>query len=342
MTLFGVVDATLNRTTADNIGSVTQLTHSGYNSSRIGFRGVEDLGGGLSAGFWLEAGIANDSGLGGANNTNNQASGASNNGGLNFNRRATVSLSGGFGEIRLGRDYVPAFWNQTVFDPFGTNGVGAVSNLTQRLGTIDSVATTTRASNSIGYFLPANLGGIYGQAMYALGENNSTAANSDDGTHAGFRIGYQSGPLNVALGYGVTRLETTAVNGDFTNINIGASYDFTSFKLMGQWTQEKDEFVGFHKNSVYMIGASVPVGSGEIRASLARGQSDSNPAGKYLKGNQFALGYVHNLSKRTAVYATYARVNNSGNSVNYGIGGRVSNLQDGSSSGYDFGLRHSF
>ena len=100
--------------TYTNLGSVKvsrrALANSGYNSSRLGFRGTEDLGGGLAASFWLEAPITNDDGATGV---------------ASFARRSTVSLSGGFGELRLGRDYTPTFWNDTVFDPFGTNGVGS-------------------------------------------------------------------------------------------------------------------------------------------------------------------------------------------------------------------------
>src|SRR5659263_37578 len=120
VTLFGVVDATVAYGTGDST-SKTQLTNSGYNSSRLGFKGVEDLGGGMQAGFWLEAGVMNDNGAGAATNTNNQATGgalAGMNGsqGLTFNRRSTVSLMGGFGEVRLGRDYTPQFWSETVYD----------------------------------------------------------------------------------------------------------------------------------------------------------------------------------------------------------------------------------
>ncbi|MBX9834466.1 MAG: porin, partial [Burkholderiaceae bacterium] len=131
VTLFGIVDATY----AYGNGSVankSQLTNSGYNSSRLGFRGVEDLGGGMSASFWLEAGVNNDNGSGANTNATNQAAAAAlGNGqqGLTFNRRSTVSLNGGFGEVRLGRDYTPQFWNLTVFDPFGTNGVGTTQTL---------------------------------------------------------------------------------------------------------------------------------------------------------------------------------------------------------------------
>src|SRR5215203_170812 len=131
VTLFGVVDATLAFGKGD-VSDKTSLSNSGYNSSRLGFRGTEDLGGGMSASFWLEAGVNNDNGSGAATNLNNQPSGGAIAGigggqGLTFNRRSTVSLGGTWGELRLGRDYTPQFWNLTVFDPFGTNGVGTTA-----------------------------------------------------------------------------------------------------------------------------------------------------------------------------------------------------------------------
>ena len=113
--LFGIVDATIAHGSG-NVSNKTFLTNSGYNSSRLGFRGVEDMGGGMNAGFWLEAGLSNDDGQGAGTNSNNQAagSGASVAGrqGLTFNRRSTVSLGGSWGEIRLGRDYTPQFWSR--------------------------------------------------------------------------------------------------------------------------------------------------------------------------------------------------------------------------------------
>jgi len=195
VTLFGIVDATLmwgRGTVADRFS----LTNSGYNSSRLGFRGVEDLGGGMRASFWLEAGVTNDDGRGAATNTNNQATGGAVAGigggqGLTFNRRSTVSLSGNWGEIRLGRDYVPQFWNQTVFDPFGTNGVGSSQVLAGMLTLANAGSNGVRASNSMGYFLPGNLGGFYGQVQYYVGENASNAgATENDGNGYGLRLGF--------------------------------------------------------------------------------------------------------------------------------------------------------
>ena len=123
VTMFGVID--LNVQTVSNNERVYGMSTDGMASSRLGFRGVEDLGGGLKAGFWLEAGLAPDTGR--SNTNGNWGSGTENQ--LIFNRRSTVSLSNQWGELRLGRDYTATFWSWTVFDPFGTNGVGAATNL---------------------------------------------------------------------------------------------------------------------------------------------------------------------------------------------------------------------
>ncbi|MDO8755830.1 MAG: porin, partial [Polaromonas sp.] len=194
VTLFGVVDATV----AHGSGSVankTQLTNSGYNSSRLGFRGVEDLGGGLKASFHLEAGVNNDNGSGANTSTNNQSTGSTGGGGLTFNRISTVSLSGGFGDVRLGRYYTPQFWNLTVYDPFGTNGVGTTQTLNSSLGGPVAV----RASNSIGYTTPS-FGGFKVWAAYYMGENLSNAgATRNDGRGLAVRLSYDNGPISVAL-----------------------------------------------------------------------------------------------------------------------------------------------
>jgi predicted porin len=172
VTLFGIVDAGY-AVGNGSISDKTSLRNSGYNSSRLGFRGVEDLGGGMKAGFHLEAGVNNDDGTGSASSASNQAQTAANVGtqGLTFNRRSTVSLDGKMGEVRLGRDYTPQFWSETAFDPFGTNGVG--TNIAFNKGG----TTGVRASNSIGYLSPS-MGGVTLWAQTYMGENASTAAKA--------------------------------------------------------------------------------------------------------------------------------------------------------------------
>ncbi|GAB3662514.1 porin [Ramlibacter alkalitolerans] len=401
VTLFGIVDATIAHGRASGTGAAnkTALANSGYNSSRIGFRGTEDLGGGMAASFWLEGSLGNDDGTAGQRipvgnqNVLNGASPTNPNGvgdgaGLVFNRRSTVSLSGGWGEVRLGRDYTPSFWNLTVFDPFGTNGVGTTLTLVGPAGGLGTAGNAmapvgtrgviVRASNDIGYFLPANLGGFYGQFNYWLGENTFNGANSArDGTGWGGRLGYGAGPFNVAISYARTAYDATPVNpvqpitttntftgavaptaaqiaaqraGDFRTWNIGGQWDFGVAKVMGHYTREqRDSSAGNAGTGIpasgeidgrgWLLGTLVPVGAGEIRASYSTYKIDAG-AGADPRARQLALGYVHNLSKRTALYATAARVQNR-NGAAVSLNGATLGTAT-SSTGYDLGIRHSF
>ena len=346
VTLFGVLDAAVTYTRGSGPGASSrwQLTNSGNTFSRLGFRGSEDLGGGLSAGFWLEAGLQNDTGIGFNSNANNQASGAAGVGSISFNRRATVSLSGPFGEIRLGRDYTPAFWNTAIFDPFGTGGgIGANQLYFSGLGGL-TAPTGTRASNSIGYFLPPNLGGFYGQLMLALGENTSDSVlpgtlrgNRRDGNHAGVRLGWQGGGLNVAIATGKTRY----ASGDLRVSNLGLAYTFgpelSNLKLM---TELYSESLGSVDGRGALVGLSLPVGAGEIKASYARYRREPVGPVPHPTASKLALGYVHNLSRRSAVYATVARLGNRNGSAQ-ALAGAVT-APNRSSTGTEFGLRHSF
>jgi predicted porin len=373
VTLFGIVDATLawgRGDTADRF----QVTNSGYNSSRLGFRGTEDLGGGMSASFWLEAGVNNDNGSGALTDTNNQG-GTTGGGGLTFNRRSTVSLGGNWGEVRIGRDYTPQFWNLTVFDPFGTNGVGtnqilngvalplipvgatfvnpftgaAVAGATgaSTVGTGSLYPTQVRASNSIGYFFPRNLGGFYGQAQYYVGENLDNAANEDAGEGWGVRVGFASGPFNIAAAYSTTEVTLGGVNGDIKTWNIGGQWDFGMAKIMAQYNRDKLDVGGSSRGRGWLVGGLIPVGAGEIRLSFSQYEIDASaPAFAGFAGfddprtRKLALGYVHNLSKRTALYTTVARVRNSGGAAS-SLNGSVTGAND-SSTGLDIGIRHSF
>jgi len=405
VTLFGVVDAAISgfKNTSETPFGIsasttkTAMTSSGYNSSRLGFRGTEDLGGGLAASFWLEAGINNQNGTGAATG-----------GGLDFNRRSTVSLSGAFGEVRLGRDYTPTFWNDTVFDPFGTNGVGTNLISVANGGTgnpqnsgFQQNPNYVRANNSIGYFLPPNLGGFYGQFMYAFNNktgitpggltppgsaaivNNPALAlipdNARVGRYIGGRVGYANGPLDVALSYGESTVASNYYAGSTTNLdtwNLGASYDFGVVKLFGEYSNNKQNTslqvnafnpFGTTKPGANggLIGVTVPVGAGLIRASYS-GVKYNNLALNVLgtnsnvfgfnnnqpKADQFAIGYVYNLSKRTALYATFSYINDKDGAslivtngpvfytgtITGGIGAAVPQH----SYGYDLGMRHAF
>jgi predicted porin len=329
VTVFGLLDVNYSHFGGDG-PRFSGMGSDGFQSSRIGFRGVEDLGGGLAASFWLEGAINPQNGSAGTTNTNNQASGGIGSGGLTFGRRSTVSLSGSLGELRLGRDYTPGFWNLSNFHPFGTNGVGSAGVLFYPVQS-GARLTNVRASNSVGYFLPGSLGGFYGQAMYAFGNTSSAATNPDDGRVIGARIGYASGPLDVAFGYSKTRLTPV---GDFTQTNMGATYDFNVVKLFALWGENK---VGATKTRPWNVGAHVPFGPGVFR--VAYGQVKAT--GVANDASQLTLGYVHFLSKRTALYANYSQIDNKGTGTTFNVGSPVT-TPGGRSKGYELGIRHTF
>jgi predicted porin len=323
VTLFGVVDVAA-RHVKNGDHSLRSLTGNGLNSSRLGFRGVEDLGGGLKAGFWLEHGFNADSG------TQSDAA-------RFWNRRSTVSLSGNFGEIRLGRDFTPTFSGFADYDVFGTNGVGDASKFNSMLGT--NADTATRSDNEVTYFLPGNLGGFRGQVSFAPSENVAGKK------YIGGRVAYGAGPLDVSLAYGQTTVTPALGEDKLKSVVLGASYDFGVVKLTGY--VQRNEFAN-QELDLANIGVQVPLGQGILRASYVRADaSGRNTAGASVENNdanQFAVGYVYNLSKRTALYTTVARVNNKG-TASFVVPGGVAlpspnNGKD--STGVDFGLRHSF
>ena len=321
VTLFGVVDAAY-AVGNGSISDKTQLRNSGYNSSRLGFRGAEDLGGGMKASFWLEAGVNNDDGTGSASSALNQAQTAANVGtqGLTFNRRSTVSLEGSMGELRLGRDYTPQFWSETAFDPFGTNGVG--TTLTFGKGGLTGV----RASNSIAWLSPS-MSGVKLWVQTYMGENASTAAKVGNGN--AYRITFDQGKFSAA--YAGSKTTTSATTTNDTS-NIAASYDLGVAKLMGQSNTTKITAAADIKSN--LIGAHVPMAGGTFRIS----QSQTDQAGK--KAKQMAVGFVQPMSKRTDLYATYARVANSGGSTTALNGSATA--ANASSTGYEFGVKHAF
>ena len=181
VTLFGTVDAGVSyyETTSKYQGtpaatptpdlkqSQTVLSNSGNASSRLGFRGQEDLGGGLAAGFWLEV-----------DPVERRRHGRP--------RRHLLRPPlhrepvGRFGEVRLGRDYTPTFWNDAVFDPFGVVGSGT-SLLAQTFGSaLPTVALNrgfyARKANSVGYFLPSRPGRLLRPGHVRLQREHQVAA----------------------------------------------------------------------------------------------------------------------------------------------------------------------
>jgi len=357
VTLFGVVDLNARNVKNGSAGSLKTLSTDGLASTRFGVRGVEDLGGGLRAGFWLEAGFGADTAAGasaGADASGNRIG----TGGLVFNRRATLSLLGGFGEVRLGRDYTPTFWNHTIFDPFGTNGVASQTNLitpasgasgsntTRVLGYTSNgvnsgttTGTVVRADNSIGYFLPT-MGGLYGQVMIAAGEGFTGAK------YVGGRFGYSAGPINFAVAVGRTEVTSSA---DLSAVNFGGSWNLGFATLMAQYHSYEADRTGAAGFTLdrslknWLVGAVMPMGASSFKFSYAKSSGEFSDTVRDGDATQLGLGYQYDLSKRTALYANYSRVKNNKGARFYASGsGPLNAGTDFTSTGYEFGVRHSF
>jgi len=349
VTVFGVVDLSINYIdNSNNAGAggantgdkMWGLASNQLASNRLGFRGVEDLGGGLGAGFWIEMGM---------NNATGQAGGGS--GGLSnsdatssqlWNRRSTLSLTGKWGELRMGRDYVPSFWQTVFFDVDGANGLGNGLNILD--GSLGSGATTfARANNSIAYHLPSGIGGLYGTLMYAFGQSSGAVSGNQ---YQGGRVGWAAGPIDVALGWGQTEKGATGVgsNSKFEVWNIGGSWDFKIAKLYAYYNENKWDTA---KQSLWELSVGVPIGAGEFRGTYAssdRQGTDPNTKAS-IEANDatiWSLEYVYNLSKRTAVYTTYGQISNDGKAAFSLVGGHPFSSAGGSSKGYNFGIRHAF
>jgi predicted porin len=327
-------------------GSRTQLISGGNQNSRLNIRGREDLGAGWYAGFELEAGLAADTGTGLTSNINNQVSGIvpAGSGGataLTFNRRSIVGIGGDWGELRLGRDYVPSFWPIYLYDPFRTGvGFGGITIL-------GSTVTNLRASNSIGYFTPgcdAVCKGPFAQLMYAFGENGSGSPAAHDGRVLGMRLGYGAPTWEVS----VARSKTTSVAvADFTQTSGGGYFETRWARLMLLVGENRTgRPVAALNNGTrapfWQLGALVylPVGYLPVAYTrVTRNDLDSSSASK------ISFGYVYPLSKRTAVYTTYARISNKkalAIPVNVGADAGPTPEPGGGASGWDVGIRLTF
>lgn len=311
VTLFGVVDAAVRYTSA-NGQSVTGLASGGSSTSRFGVRGVEDLGGGLKAGFWLESAINVDAG------TTDTAFWA---------RRSTISLMGDFGEVRLGRFKTSARLQIEEFDPTVTTGLGSVAQVYSALG---SGADLSRYDNEATYILPGNLGGFYGSVDAAAGEG--TAAKK---MFSG-RVGYKLDAFNVSAAYA-----ESGVNNKFKLMTVGGSYDFGMAKAMLTYSTTKFSPA---EQEIYTLAVTAPVGAGSVFASF----TDSKYTNKTTviaglgDAKLYAAGYIYNLSKRTALYTTVALIDNGKNATFALNGGSPKVGADGRSGGFDVGVKHSF
>ncbi len=326
VTLFGIADVGVGYVKNSGGDSNYGLTNGGLNTSRLGFRGVEDLGGGLKAGFWLEGGMTLDDGT---------ASG------FNFKRRSTISVMGNFGEVRLGRDLTAGYKTVLNYDLFGQVGMGAFLGTSNNLYGTTGDADGQRASNLIAYYTP-KIAGFNGGLQYGFGESS---VDNKINRYLGAYIGFDNGPLSVTLAGDRNNFAAAPVLGsiDRTQVALGASFDFGMAKISGLIQRvEFEPLGGGFKDKVdnWALGASAPVGPGTLKLQYAS-YDDKNSSNE---AQQLSLGYQYDLSKRTAVYTTVAHLKNkNGSAVALGGSGLAMPAVAGKNqTGFQVGVRHAF
>jgi GBP family porin len=295
VTVYGRLDVSANylRYGGTATASSTNAKYVSSDSSHLGFRGNEDLGGGLRAYFKLEHWF-------------NVDTGAQFNPASFWSREAYVGLGdSNLGSIQLGSQYAPSTWVSLRTDPFVRSNQGAIFTLFQQVpGNLRGFNSTV--SNTVQYISPS-LSGVTARVMTGLGEGVTPGASwhgsldyNVDRIYAGVSI-----DRTKVAGAVVGQPSVARVNN--TTLTAGATYRFDVAKLHAYYMH--NDLEGLPKVTGYMLGTTVPIGAGEIRASYSR-RNINDAAGS--DATLISAGYFYYLSKRTTVYAVASRLENKG------------------------------
>ena len=342
-TIYGNIDQAYTKSRTTVAGTQTKSTTgmSSYQmgSSQIGFKGEEDLGSGLKASFLHEMGVFTEQN------------------GSDLTRQAYVGLSGGFGAVRIGKQYSPAFFNLLGSDPFGaTGGTGALYVGNLLLGNQGADGDNPlRQANATQYELPTLVPGVrmaISKVFAGADTGNGSGAKTADST--GYAIQYASGPLNVGYtsdsikAQSIAGIKSTAqssvlnANGTITTTAAVAGVDaaansstkLTTFAAgydlgMAKITYHDGKIMNNGKGvKTNMTGIAVPMGAATLMYTSGTGKADTLGGETKLKGTQYGANYA--LSKRTVAYL---HANNS-----TATKGTVSTKTNG----YGLGIHHSF
>jgi predicted porin len=316
VTIYGVVDEYL-QAGHSSVGTTTKLESGGESGSRIGFKGQEELGGGLKAVFTLESGLAADTG------TITQ-------GGVMWGRQAFVGLSSTtLGALTLGRQYNLNYVEIDAGDPFGT-GLGGLY-----ASGIMSVVGGARVNNSVTYAAPV-FGGVQATLFGALGEGTTGKQYAGD-------LRYSAGPLTLGANY--VRKDAFGAQTDASSALVSAAYDFGPVKLVGQVQQVKNLTQVLNRNDdrlEYFLGAQMPFGPHRLSAMIGSGKTKDVAN---TRATQLSVGYQYAMSKRTDLYAIASDIKND-SAANYTTSGATgvgpTNVAGHDVRSVSFGIRHRF
>ena len=299
VTMYGRVDLSVVKGIGTDVKSIANGS-----GSRLGLRGTEDLGGGMSALFQIETRFDADTG-----SAQSMAVAAPGGGTTNrfWGARSIVGLQGGFGQVVFGREYTTAFLGtQLIADPWGWDTVAAQNGITG-LGGIAKV----RNDSSITYKIGGGGFSFGAQIAEATDTINVFAAKPMN-----FNLGYAAGPLNASFGYEKTGREGA---GNEKMWSAQVAYNL-GFMKPGFYYGKGTALNGAsHKGMMFTVTA--PMGAGELRASYGTLKANDTTVSKRI-----AAGYHYSMSKRTTLYVDFANDSEAATSK----------------SAYDVGIKHNF
>ncbi len=279
------------------------------NASRIGFKGAEDLGGGLKAIWQIEQTVVLDEGSG------------------NFaTRNSFIGLNGGFGTALIGRHDTPIKSVGRAVDLFGDSMADSRNVMTD--------GSNGRPNNVLMYKSPS-FAGLNFDALYSTGSVNGNASEPDDTDFYSVSGTYKNGPLFLGLGYADGDGLSTSVDKAW---RAAAGFTMAGLKFVGQY-DKNDSISGTSDSDAWMVGAAYKMGNVTLKANYMESDIDNTSADP----EQWTVGADYSLSKRSNVYATYAK----GEYITVGSGAGTSDrVGSGSTSGdisvISLGMIHTF
>jgi len=339
VTVYGVVDAGVAHVSSTG-KKATNFVESGLlGGSRIGFKGVEDLGNGLKALFVLEYALSVD---------DNSAVGVADAPwSSSVARQQLVGLTGGFGTAVIGRAQTAGYDWACAYNPIAGSALDTVGKLGASF--LLSCGSNGRANNAIAYISPS-FGGVtvalnharVSESAYANG--GAPGTDYKDNTANLISVTYANGPVGVGAIYSKVNVASTTASDSWREYGLGASYDFKVVKLFGTYQSMKTEGVAGSEGSniKYSLAVAAPVSAaGTVVGSVARNKLKNNAIANDST-TAWNVSYLHALSKRTTAYAGYTHLSNqSGANLGAVPGAMLPNL-DGNSSVLGLGINHKF
>lgn len=304
VTMYGLIDLSIGSTKAPGGAASKNINSGNMSTSFIGFKGTEDLGGGLSAVFAIESFMRNDTGAS-----------TRFDGDTFWSRSAYVGLASSAGTVTLGRNTTSLFVNTLIFNPFGDSfGFSPAIRQTFTSGGSFQVSGDTGWSDSVKYSSP-NFGGLSFTGHFAMGESNGAPGG---GRNFGVSALYFAGPIAAGFAWQDVKKGTGPFNPDTAAWQLGASFTMAPAKFYAQYGTSDNKTID-NTTKVIGLGADYVLGAGKL---LVQWNKLSPDVGADLK--TFSFGYDYLVSKRTDLYAVYMNEKKTGLSTgnSYGVGVR--------------------